>query len=110
MAQRRETPLQRRMRMLESHRQWNRRKRAGQSTRGVFAAWPDPPEDVPPPVRSAAARPPRPRGRTTLAWLEWTAARADVPEKVRLLVQRAIHRRKWQSSYRRDQRQMRSNP
>lgn len=54
--QRRETVLQRRMRMIECKRDWARRKREGLPTRGVFAAWPDLPEDLSPPVRRAATR------------------------------------------------------
>ena len=103
--QRRETALQRRMRMIECKREWMRRKREGLPTKGVFAAWPDLPEDVPPPVQRAATRPPRLQGKTTLAWLEQTAARADLPESVRCVVERKILRRVWEREYRRQQRQ-----
>ena len=103
--QRRETVLQRRMRMIECKREWMHRKRAGLPTKGVFAAWPDLPEDVPPRVQRAATRPPRLQGKTTLAWLEQTAARADLPESVRRVVERKIMHRVWEREYRRRQRQ-----
>ena len=107
MAQRRETALQRRMRMRESQREWSRRKREGLPTRGVFAAYPNLPEDLPPPARRVERPPAALQGKATLAWLEMTLARPDLPESVRRLLQRKIHRRKWRSAHYRAKRRMR---
>lgn len=101
MPQRRETVLQRTMRMREGHREWSRRKRAGLPTRGLFAGYPD----GPPAAEPTAAKRPAPG---TTAWLEQVVGRADVPKRAQEVATRALHRREWVRKYRRRKRRERA--